>query len=49
MDDSINSGEIYARNKTKDSKVYDKICEICRAIFSTFYNISGPNFAILLI
>ena len=30
------------------TKVY-KLCEICRAIFSAFYNISRPNFAILLI
>ena len=26
-----------------------KICELRRAIFSTFYNISQPNFAVLLI
>ncbi len=36
--------QISARN----TKVY-KICEICRAIFSSFYNISRPNYAILLI
>ncbi len=36
--------QISACNK----KVY-KICEICWAIFSSFENISGPNFAILLI
>jgi hypothetical protein len=29
-------------------KVY-KICKFCKAIFSAFYNISQPNFAILLI
>jgi hypothetical protein len=28
-------------------KVY-KICELCKAIFSAFYNISQPNFVILL-
>jgi hypothetical protein len=27
----------------------DKICKLCKAIFSAFYNISQPNFAILLI
>jgi hypothetical protein len=37
---------ISARN-TK-LKVY-KICELCKAIFSAFYNISKPNIAILLI
>jgi hypothetical protein len=31
-----------------NTKVY-KICELCKAIFSAFYNISKPNFAILLI
>ena len=31
-----------------NTKVY-KICEICWAISSSFYNISRPNFAILLI
>jgi hypothetical protein len=35
---------ISARN-TKVSK----ICELYKAIFSAFYNISKPNFAILLI
>jgi hypothetical protein len=34
---------ISARNTLK---VY-KICELCKAIFSAFYNISQPNFAIL--
>ena len=32
----------------RNTKVY-KIREICRAISSAFYNISRPNFAILLI
>ena len=32
----------------RNTKVY-KIRELCRAIFSSFYNISRPNFAILLI
>jgi hypothetical protein len=32
----------------RDTKVY-KICELCKALFSAFYNISQPNFAILLI
>jgi hypothetical protein len=32
----------------RNTKVY-KICELCEAIFSAFYNISQPNFAILLI
>jgi hypothetical protein len=32
----------------RNTKVY-KICEICKAIFSSFYNISQPNFAILLV
>ena len=31
-----------------NTKVY-KICEICWAVFSSFYNISRPNLAILLI
>ena len=31
----------------RNTKVY-KICELCKAIFSTFYNISQPNFAISL-
>ena len=31
----------------RNTKVY-KICELCKAIFSAFYNISQPNFAILL-
>ncbi len=31
-----------------NTKVY-KFCEICWAIFSSFYNISRPNFAVLLI
>jgi hypothetical protein len=35
---------IFARN----TKVY-KIFKFCKAIFSAFYNISQPNFAILLI
>jgi hypothetical protein len=26
-----------------------KNCELCKAIFSAFYNISQPNFAILLV
>jgi hypothetical protein len=30
----------------RNSKVY-KICELCKAIFSAFYNISQPNFAYL--
>jgi hypothetical protein len=30
----------------RNTKVY-KICELCNAIFSAFYNISQPNFAIL--
>ena len=29
--------------------IQNKICEFHRAIFSSFYNISQPNFAILLI
>jgi hypothetical protein len=33
---------------TRNTKVY-KICKLCKAIFSAFYNISQPNFAILLI
>jgi hypothetical protein len=32
----------------RNTKVY-KICKLCNAIFSAFYNISQPNFAILLI
>jgi hypothetical protein len=36
------------QTSARNTKIY-KICEICRAIFSAFYNISGPNFAILLI
>jgi hypothetical protein len=32
----------------RDTKVH-KICQLCKAIFSAFYNISQPNFAILLI
>jgi hypothetical protein len=32
----------------RNTKVY-KICELCKAIFSAFYNISQSNFAILLI
>ena len=32
----------------RNTKVY-KICELCKAIFPAFYNISQPNFAILLI
>jgi hypothetical protein len=31
----------------RNTKVY-KICELCKAIFSAFYNISQPNFVILL-
>jgi hypothetical protein len=31
-----------------NKKVY-KICELCKAMSSAFYNISQPNFAILLI
>jgi hypothetical protein len=31
----------------RNTKVY-KICELCKAIFSAFYNILQPNFAILL-
>ena len=31
-----------------NTKVY-QICKLCKAIFSVFYNISQPNFAILLI
>ena len=26
-----------------------KICKLCKPVFSTFYNISQPNFAILLL
>ena len=32
----------------RNTKIY-KMCELCNAIFSAFYNISQPNFAILLI
>jgi hypothetical protein len=32
----------------RNTKVY-KICKLCKAIFSAFYNILQPNFAILLI
>jgi hypothetical protein len=32
----------------RNTKVY-KICELCKTIFSAFYNISQPNFVILLI
>ena len=32
----------------RNTNVY-KICKLRRAIFSVFYNISPPNFAILLI
>jgi hypothetical protein len=32
----------------RNTKVY-KICKLCKAIFSAFYNISQSNFAILLI
>jgi hypothetical protein len=32
----------------RNANIY-KICELHRAIFSSFYNISQPNFAILLI
>jgi hypothetical protein len=32
----------------RNTKVH-KICKLCKAIFSAFYNISQPNFAILLI
>jgi hypothetical protein len=32
----------------RNTKV-SKICELCKAMFSAFYNISEPNFAILLI
>jgi hypothetical protein len=39
---------ISARNTKVYSKVY-KICKLCKAIFFEFYNISQPNFAILLI
>jgi hypothetical protein len=33
----------------KGSNLQQKICKLCKAIFSAFYNISQPNFAILLI
>jgi hypothetical protein len=36
------------QTSARNTKIY-QIFEICRAIFSAFYNISGPNFAILLI
>jgi hypothetical protein len=32
----------------RNTNVY-KICKLCKAIFSKLYNISQPNFAILLI
>ena len=32
----------------RQTNIY-KICQLQRAIFSSFYNISQPNFAILLI
>jgi hypothetical protein len=35
-------------NSARNTKVY-KICKLCKAIFSAFYNISQPNFAILLV
>jgi hypothetical protein len=42
---------IFGRNvvgiSARNTKVY-KICELCKAIFSAFYNILQPNFAILL-
>ena len=48
-----NCYHIWAENgivaiSARNTKVY-KICELCKAIFSAFYNISQPNFAILLI
>ena len=39
-------------NQTKICEIRCQICQICqlsKAIFSTFYNISQPNFAIVLI
>jgi hypothetical protein len=32
----------------RNTKVY-KICELCKSIFSTFYNISQPNYAAILL
>ena len=48
----INIATIFGPNvvaiSARNTKLY-KICELCKAIFSAFYNISQPNFAILLI
>jgi hypothetical protein len=48
----IHIGPNFAPNvvaiSARKTKVY-KICELYKAIFSAFYNISQPNFAILLI
>jgi hypothetical protein len=41
-------GPKMAAISARNTKVH-KICELCKAIFSAFYNISQPNFAILLI
>jgi hypothetical protein len=39
---------IFSLNVVAITKVY-KICELCKAVFSAFYNTSQPNFAILII
>jgi hypothetical protein len=36
---------VVAISRARNTKVY-KICKLCKAIFSAFYNISQPNFAI---
>ena len=41
-------GLMCAAISVRNTKVY-KVCQICKAIFSTFYNISQPNFTISLI
>jgi hypothetical protein len=42
------SGPNVVAISARNTKVY-KICELCKAIFSAFYNISQPDIAILLI
>ena len=43
----ITFGSKVLQTSARNTKVY-RIHKICRAIFSAFYNISRPNFAILL-
>ena len=45
---STNIGSKVVQTSARNTKIYE-IWEICRAIFSAFYNILRPNFAVLLI